>query len=369
MKGQRWKWLFVAFMSLSFLLVLPLHLQAIENSECLDCHGDPDMVKELPSGKTISLYVNPKKFEASVHGQNEIACTDCHSDITELNYDQEVPHPVPVAFVNCTDCHDEEGTAYEESVHAAARVKGVKGAPICYNCHDFHYTKYLYGDTVVQLENKFCLRCHNPNKYHKWLPQKKTHFEYVMCAVCHAPDVGRHINLRLYDLMSEKFLTGEEIVQKLGVTFDNFMDKMDLNKDGVLDTKEFHRLVRELRINKVRAIFWGEMTDNLKPEVHKVTKGRAIKKCETCHSIKSPFFDKVYLIFTHPTGKAEHYPLKRKVLQSFYVTHFYAIDATRVKLLDVIGLLIVLGGVAFAGGHLTLRILTIPLRRRRREGR
>ena len=369
MKGRKWKWLLVFLMSLSLLFVYPISSRAIENSECLDCHGDPDMVKELPNGKTISLYVNPDKFKASVHGQNDIGCTDCHSDITKLDYNKEVPHPVPVAFVDCTDCHDEEGEAYQESVHAIARSKGVKKAPICYNCHNYHYTKYLYGDTVVQLENKFCLRCHHPEKFHNWLPQKKTHFQYVMCAVCHAPNVGKHIHLRLYDLMEEKFLSGQEILKKLGLTYDNFMSKFDTNKDGVIDLKEFRKFVKDLRIANVRAIFWGELTDNMEPLVHKVTKGRAIKNCKTCHSIKSPFFEKVYLILTKPDGQAPHYPLKREVLQSFYVTHFYAIDATRVRLLDIIGFFIVLGGVAFAGGHLTLRILTIPLRRRRREER
>ncbi|RLD97844.1 MAG: hypothetical protein DRI91_04415, partial [Aquificota bacterium] len=115
MKGQKWKWLFVCLISLSLTFVFSLSSWAIENSECLDCHGDPDMVKELPNGKTASLYVNPDKFAASVHGQNDIACTDCHSSITELNYEEEVPHPIKLEGVHCSDCHDEEAEAYSES--------------------------------------------------------------------------------------------------------------------------------------------------------------------------------------------------------------------------------------------------------------
>lgn len=145
-----------------------------------------------------------------------------------------------------------------------------------------------------------------------------------------------------------------------------FSKKFDANGNGKIDVDEFAKLVETLRMKRVRATFWGELTVSMEPILHKVTKGKAIKKCETCHSIRSPFFKEVYLVLTRQDGSVEHYPVEKKVLESFYVTHFYVLDATRVRILDIIGALIVLGGIAFAGGHLTMRILTIPLRRKKK---
>ncbi len=366
MELQKRKVLIFVLLSLFICLTASGLSLAVDNEECLDCHGDPDFSVELPDGKTRSLYVDPKKFKVSVHGSNDVACTDCHTDLTELNYDNEVPHHTPAAFVNCGDCHDEEQSAYERSVHANARSAGKKGAPICYNCHNYHYTKHLAAHTVVERENEFCLRCHDPYKYHNWLPQKNTHFNYVECSVCHAPETGRHVHLRLYDLMTEKFLSGPEILQKLGVDYDTFLKKFDKNGDGKIDYSEFGDIVDALRMKRIRAVFWGELAVELDPKLHSVTKGKAIKNCETCHSINSPFFKDVRLLFTKPDGSVDFVPVTRNVLESFHVTHFYVLDATRVRILDIIGILIVLGGMAFAGGHMTLRILTIPLRRKKR---
>jgi len=368
MKGHRWKWLLLVFMSLSMLLAAPLSVRAIENSECLDCHGDPDMVKELPNGKTLSLYVNPDKFAASVHGQNGIACTDCHSTITKLNYDREVPHLKRLRRVHCSECHDEEAEAYSESVHAKAREAGNKKAPTCQMCHtNYHYIRPMTADTVTQRENAFCNRCHDPNKFHKWLSQKKTHFLYVECTVCHSKGVEKHVHLRPYDIIKNQFIPGAKIVKVLNTSFDDFMTKVDTNKNGILEAQELLKLKPIFKKVGIEPTLWGELAVKMDPASHNVTKGKAIKDCLACHSSKSAIFKKVYLVLTQPSGDASHYPVDPYVLRSRHITHFYLLDATRVGILDIIGLLILLGGVAFAGGHLTLKILTAPLRRKKKE--
>ncbi len=363
MKGQRWKWLLVAWMSLSLIFIFPLYLHAVENSECLDCHGDPEMVKELPNGKTISLYVNPKKFEASVHGQNGIACTDCHSDIEELNYEKEVPHPVPVASVDCTDCHDEEGTAYEESVHAKARAKGIKDAPTCATCHQYHYTPYLAAYTVREKEDLFCLKCHNPMLSHKWLTQKDTHFAHVDCSLCHAKTKGM-TNLRLYNPLTMKFIPGGEIVKAFGTSYEGFLGVLDANKNRQLENEELNAITDKLNRKGFNAAFYGEMVAESAPEVHKISKD-AIRKCNTCHSPQSPYLRSVNLILTKSNGKVSSYKVEKAALSSFTTSKFYLLNATKVKWVDIIGFILILGGVCFAGGHFFIRIITIPIRRKR----
>ena len=337
---------------------------AVSNEDCLECHGDPDFSTELPNGKVRSLYVNPDRFKASVHGVNEVSCTDCHADLSELDYDKDVPHKVPAAPVSCGDCHDEEQSAYESSVHASFRKQGKKTAPYCFNCHDYHYTKHLEALTVEERADKFCLKCHDPMKIHAWLPEKKLHFKHVGCSVCHAPETGGEVALRLYDVAKGEFLSGEKLLKVLKVDYDNFAKHFDKDGDGKFSADELSQLVKVLRKNKIHAVVRGEFVVKYDPSLHAIVKDKAVKDCDACHSANSSFMQKVYLVVSKKDGTAAKYPVDNKALSSIYVPDFYAINANRVPWLDIIGVLIVLGGVAFAGGHGTLRLLTIPLRRK-----
>src|ERR1022692_2810764 len=49
-------------------------------AECLACHGDKSM-STTRAGKTVSLYVDGKKFATSIHGS--FGCTGCHADLKE----------------------------------------------------------------------------------------------------------------------------------------------------------------------------------------------------------------------------------------------------------------------------------------------
>jgi hypothetical protein len=48
------------------------------NESCLMCHTDPSA--KGSTGKSIA--VDAKAFTASVHGQMQFKCTDCHSDVS-----------------------------------------------------------------------------------------------------------------------------------------------------------------------------------------------------------------------------------------------------------------------------------------------
>ncbi len=80
-------------------------------------------------GRTVSLYVDQKKFAASVHGP--LQCINCHADLKEL------PHSTP-AKVNCGSCHSDEFQQYAKSVHGKALARGDALAPRCVSCHGNH---------------------------------------------------------------------------------------------------------------------------------------------------------------------------------------------------------------------------------------
>lgn len=349
---------------LLFAFSLPAFSLAVENEECIECHSDESLTRTESEGMKQDLFVDISKFNYSVHNANGITCIDCHSDIEELNWDDDVPHAISLP-VNCDNCHEDEAEAYVDSVHKKAGGKGIT-IP-CHACHGYHYVSHLEADSVYERENGFCLKCHNPDKYHDWLPQKETHFEYVECTVCHALEAPRHINLRLYDLISEKFLDGDEFLAATGTTYETFMPSVDKNQDGVIDLAEFDELTLLLRKNNIRSSFHGELVVKLVPEVHHVNRGVANRECEQCHMPTSPFFEEVLITLNRDDGTSEHHKVTREILSSYHVSHFYALGGTRISLLDQIGMVLIAGGAGVVVCHLVVRIATAPVRRRRKE--
>ncbi|MDT8334242.1 MAG: cytochrome c3 family protein [Desulfurivibrionaceae bacterium] len=105
---------------------------ALTDEECLDCHGDKDFITEK-DGETISLFIDMAMFGKTVHAEN--GCTSCHADAAD-GVDE---HPVPLASVNCADCHDRVGEAYQNSDHGKAALdRDDELAPTCKDCHTKH---------------------------------------------------------------------------------------------------------------------------------------------------------------------------------------------------------------------------------------
>jgi len=259
----------VTLVVLALLLYPPMidQCRAVINSDCLECHGDEALARVESEGMKVGIYVNQYKFKHSVHNINSVMCTDCHADIAELDYDREVPHSTELAPVDCGTCHDEETAAYKNSVHKKAGGKGIS-IP-CYACHDYHYVRPLEGYTVTERENEFCLRCHDPNKFHDWLPQKETHFDHVECTVCHAPDAPRHIHLRFFDLVGNAFLEPDEILAALNSDHENFLKVLDVNSNDRIDADEFEKMVFMLRQRNIRVTFHGELLSEMEMETEK----------------------------------------------------------------------------------------------------
>src|SRR5512141_2739175 len=60
------------------------------NESCLACHQQEGMSTQI-GGQPLALTIDPGKFTASVHGMENFACVDCHTDITGF------PHPAVAA--------------------------------------------------------------------------------------------------------------------------------------------------------------------------------------------------------------------------------------------------------------------------------
>ena len=111
---------------------VPFHLTAQSNEDCEACHSDPELATEH-RGRTISLYVNFKRFARSVHGDAE--CIDCHQDADV----EDFPHPETLEKVNCGICHDAANEKFHAGTHGRALKRGAPYAPTCSECHADHY--------------------------------------------------------------------------------------------------------------------------------------------------------------------------------------------------------------------------------------
>jgi predicted CXXCH cytochrome family protein len=135
------------------------------NAYCLLCHSQPGRTWTLPSGETLSLTVDPGILAGSVHGdansKGALACADCHTN-------HLYPHPQESAqtirefqierYATCRNCHEDEYTRSQDSVHGAAIRAGRLEAATCVDCHGGHDIQT--PDVPRQRISLTCGKCH-----------------------------------------------------------------------------------------------------------------------------------------------------------------------------------------------------------------
>jgi len=141
------------------------------NETCLFCHQDQELSVEI-GGQSLSLAINPDKFSRSVHSIEQVACVDCHSNITSF------PHPEVIAnsprdfslemYPTCQQCHGEQYQKVLDSVHQTALAGGNTNAAVCTDCHNPHtQTRLTDKDTGKLLSDarlyipQTCAKCHS----------------------------------------------------------------------------------------------------------------------------------------------------------------------------------------------------------------
>ncbi len=142
------------------------------NDFCLGCHAKEGMTKTLSSGQLLSLTIDSESFKHSVHNEENIACVDCHTNITEF------PHPAFDAattrdvtlqlYTSCKNCHAEQYNKVLDSVHQKALAGGNLNAAVCTDCHNPHQQTRLTDKQTGQLLPDArlkipltCARCHS----------------------------------------------------------------------------------------------------------------------------------------------------------------------------------------------------------------
>ena len=398
--------------------VLAEHHEEISNPDlkCLKCHSK-NLKKKLEDGETMSLKVTVDEFEQSVHSvigctgchrdvakgkhpsrapissardysvkQNE-TCQQCHnakavayegsihaslaadgnaeaplcSDCHKTHAVQSMAVYEPVTGEPCKACHEEIYDAYAESVHGLARSNGNvirEGhiqAPICADCHQAHDVNAVAASGHLKTT---CLECHDGAAvaHEQWLPNAGMHMESVSCAACHSPMAERRVDLQLYDKLDQVPVglgdNHEAVSRKLA--------EIDSDGDG-LDPVELWKLVRRTSEDgkATDVTLRGRMEVTTGVEAHRVApRAQAVRSCESCHDSGSGAFENVTVSISRPDGRKQRVEADKEILSSAIsvdsVGGFYAPGGTRIKLLDGLLALAVLGAIAVPAGHITL---------------
>ncbi len=192
---------------------------AQSREDCLACHSDSTLTKDVKGKKPESLHVDEKILNMSTHAK--LSCVACHVGFNP----EEMPHKAQITPVNCArchskaafkhpfhpeirkavaaeqlpkvlcqschgrhnvaspktpgakfsasrltadcgECHQKAAQHFPSSAHGKAFAAGVKGAPNCLTCHR-STVAFVTGtaDTlsVKQAQNRLCLGCHLDN--------------------------------------------------------------------------------------------------------------------------------------------------------------------------------------------------------------
>ncbi|MCF8168171.1 MAG: hypothetical protein K9J77_06120 [Rhodoferax sp.] len=390
--------------------------------DCLACHDKEGVKKVLQNGEVLSMRISTKAYLESMH--NETACEDCHADLDAkthgkvksdikskrdftlaqgnacrdchkkkyVQYDDSVhaamvkegnekaplcsdchnPHTVrsfkevqPIEATPCVKCHEAIFKAYSKDVHGLERIAKGKSAPLCADCHQAHDVKAAsMGDGVKDT----CLSCHKEAvaQHQDWLPNTGLHFASISCPACHVPTAQRRVNLRLFDAGKNVQLSEKTGVPK----FESLTDAADGAGMG-LDERALWSLLKEFNQEGApgKTVLRGRLEVKSGVEAHQLSeKEKAIKDCNACHQAGAAPFQSVTLTIAGPDGRPLRHGVQKEVLSSLTsmnsVRGFYAIGSTRIKLLDILLVMVLAGAVCVPIGHMTIKRLFKGVRER-----
>ncbi|MBI5666868.1 MAG: cytochrome c3 family protein [Chloroflexi bacterium] len=189
------------------------------NAYCLLCHSRPDQVWHLPSGETLPLTVDPAVLAQSVHGDanpdGALACADCHPNF-------RFPHPPSTSrtarefrlerYAVCRNCHEDQYTRAQDSVHGAALRAGRLEAAVCVDCHGGHDIQP--PDEPRQRVSLTCGRCHGAifeeyqNSVHGAALLDENNPDVPTCINCHGVHDIQNPTTTLFRVRSPELCAG-----------------------------------------------------------------------------------------------------------------------------------------------------------------
>lgn len=321
---------------------------AMETDDCLGCHGSADDVGE-------ANVINAQLFAQTAHASE--GCSACH-DVADGHPDDGQSTALSA---NCADCHDTIAAQYTASEHGANAT--------CTDCHDAHQALPPVSLSGTQM-NVTCQGCHEPvdveNSHARWLPQADVHIRSVPCVTCHSSSQQFAITLYVSQRQGNRAYADYELVdhaqlQKIAGA-QAVSSVVDTDLDGQVSLAELGQFYKGSEKSGLR--LWAMMTPETVDHDFRTMDNRW--DCTYCHAAGPDAMKNSYVAFPRADGSYERIPMEQgATLDALFGTpDFYMVGSTRSNTLNIIGLLILLGGLAMPIGHGTLRFLTRKNRRK-----
>ena len=332
-------------------LLVPAVVVAADNGDCLGCHADADAV-----GK--ELCIDSVAFDTTAHA--EIGCQECHASVTDKHPDDGATP----SKASCQDCHDSISAEYSRSAH--------HGNAACRDCHNPHVARGPTAVSGVDM-NRQCEGCHGNLdmvlKHAEWLPQADLHIAMLPCISCHTASQDNVITLYIIKRSDNLFSDGQRLAtyaelkeQAAGKSVQSLIDR---NEDNYISLAEL-RLFNLDPENKTLRL-QGMITPEKVTHDFKTLDNRW--DCSFCHASGPAARQTSFVSMAQEDGSYLRIAAEKgAVLDALYGTpDFYMVGATRSKMLDYIGMVIIAGGMVMPLGHGTLRFLTRKNRQHKEE--
>jgi nitrate/TMAO reductase-like tetraheme cytochrome c subunit len=317
----------------------PLTQEEISNDTCLFCHQKEGMTTQI-GGQPLALTIDGRKFDASVHAEEGIACVDCHSNITSF------PHPEVTAasprdfslemYPTCQQCHNEQYQKVLDSVHQRALAAGNTNAAVCTDCHKPHtqtrLTDQATGRLLFEAKRAIpetCAKCHNAiyqtyeTSVHGTALSQEGNPDVPTCIDCHGvhniPDPTANSFRNSTPALCAQCHTNELLMDKYGLST-NVLNTYVADFHGTT-VKMFEETYPDQPTNKPVCTDCHGIHDIVRvddPQAGIALKNNLLGKCQQCHpDATTETFTEAWLSHYEPSPQA--FPLV------FYVNLFYKI--------------------------------------------
>ena len=341
----------IPFFGLALALVAYSPAVAMENEGCLDCHAEVDEVGE-------NLFIDQVKFDNTAHAEE--GCTSCHEVTSEHPNDGVTPSEK----ASCEDCHDAVSGVYVPTAHAENAS--------CMDCHNPHVAK---GATAVSgyAMNEQCAACHDQGEmleaHSKWLPQAELHMGAAACVTCHTKTENFSVTFYMVKgddktPYSKYALASYGDLQKVAQDQD-VKSLIDADGDGLVTVKELKAFKDGPSYSAIPAIrLKGMMTPESVTHDFQIFENR--KDCSFCHAAGAAKMQVSYVAVPVEDGSYSRIAVEDGAVVNPLggMSDFYILGSTRHWVLDIIGLLFILGGLLVPAVHGSFRFLT----RKNRKG-
>ncbi|MCD6429887.1 MAG: cytochrome C [Deltaproteobacteria bacterium] len=324
------------------LFAVPVSGYSMDDDDCLGCHGDEDSV-------AANLFIDQVSYGITDHA--ELGCTGCHEGVSDEHPDDGL---IP-SLVGCVDCHEDIMEEYQAGTHSDNAE--------CGDCHNPHKA-FGFADVCCADMNDQCAGCHDAEDVYKahneWLPQTKLHLAMLPCISCHTDSECQMVvwyivkNTNVARLADVEFVEYNEL-EKLAMG-KNVQSLVDLDGDDFISLAEMKVFNKNPKYKSFR--LQGRLSSECAS--HTLTTFDNRWDCCFCHCSGPESMKKSVVALPTEIGTFKRIEVEEGAVLSILNNSpdFYLIGATRSFLLNIIGLLIICGGLALPFGHGFLRFLT-----------